>query len=101
MAVIKSLGLVVSIVINGQDVAEYADPDPDPDLARKYPGAEVINKYIESEGHIKYAVSVKVLPNHRWLLNDENNALKFTTSIDGVLRDVSCIDSDNCNNGEL
>ena len=83
MAVIKSLGLGVSIVINGEKVPEYNDPAPDPDLARKHPGTKVVSKYIESEDDLVYSLRCEALPTHRWLPNRQGNVLGFRVYIDG------------------
>ncbi|KAB5585802.1 hypothetical protein GE09DRAFT_1210390 [Coniochaeta sp. 2T2.1] len=66
MAIIKDLGLAVSIVINDETVPEYDDPDPGLEL--EHPRTKVVNNYIESEDEI-----------------EENNALLFDIILDGKL----------------
>lgn len=94
MAVIKTLGLDVSVVINGKSVPEHDDLKPDLDLNRKHPGTKVVHKYIESEDDLEYSVRCKVLPDHRWLPNRKGNMLEFAVVIDGELQHTKCISFD-------
>ncbi|OIW27359.1 hypothetical protein CONLIGDRAFT_633716 [Coniochaeta ligniaria NRRL 30616] len=97
MAVIKALGLSVSIVINGEAVPEYDDPDPAMD--HEHPGTKVVSKYIESEDDIEYSIKCEVLPQHRWLPNREGNILEFAVTIDGKYLHTKCLGVDNWDNG--
>ncbi|KAB5582771.1 hypothetical protein GE09DRAFT_1278133 [Coniochaeta sp. 2T2.1] len=81
MAIIKALGLAVSIVINGETVPEYDDPDTGLEL--EHPCTKIVNKYIESEDEIEYSIRCQALPGHRYLPNKEGNALEFCIIIDG------------------
>jgi hypothetical protein len=99
MAIIKSLGLSVSIVINGQAVPEYNDPVPDPDLEHEHPGTKVVSKYIESEDDLEYSISCEALPTHRWLPNREGNTLEFAVTIDGKYQQTQCFCFDSWDNG--
>jgi hypothetical protein len=91
MAVIESLGLAVSVVINGTPVAEYDDPDPDPDVEREFPGAKVISKYIESTDDTEYAIRCDALPTHRWVPSGPDNVLTCNVDIDGNYQTGICL----------
>ncbi|KAH8907232.1 hypothetical protein BR93DRAFT_978710 [Coniochaeta sp. PMI_546] len=97
MAVIKALGLSVSIVINGKAVPEYDDPDPG--LYDKPPGTKVVNKYIESEDDIEYSIRCEALPQHRWLPNRKGNILEFGVTIDGQYQHTKCLSFDHWDDG--
>jgi hypothetical protein len=87
MAVIDSLGISVSVKVNGEAAVEYADPDPSPDV--KYPTVPIISKYIESKDDNEYAIACRTLPEHGWLSTHKDHLLSIQVCADGTHRACS------------
>jgi hypothetical protein len=81
MAILKSLGLSVTVNINGVAAVEYDNPDPNPD--KKYPDVPCVSKYIESKDNTEYSISCQALPQHTWLSKGKKNILRFIVRADG------------------
>ena len=59
MAVIESLGLEVSLVMRGQPLPEYDDPDAD-DLPRETTGGTIIsNRYVEAQDGEEFLILLR------------------------------------------
>lgn len=97
MAVIKSLGLSASIVINGEAVPKYDDPDPE--LNHEHSRTKTVSKYIEFEDDLIYSIRCEALPSHRWLPNRKGNLLEFGITIDGDFQYTYCLGFDRWDNG--
>lgn len=83
MAILESLGLAVSVVINGTPVAEYDDLEPDQAVRKEFPGAQIVTKYIESQDDTEYEIRCEALPTHQWLPTSRDNVLTCMVEIDG------------------
>lgn len=85
MAVIKNLGLSVTIEVNGTPLHEYDDSSPGniSDIEEKC--RHVCHKYVEAKDGDVYGIHVKALPRNRWLteLAPDNGVLDIDIYIDG------------------
>jgi hypothetical protein len=89
MAILESLGLAVSVVMDGTAAQEYDDPEP----SLEYKGKKidptvtaVCNKYIVASDKTEYLIHLEVMPQNTWVGLNEKNVLTFRIYIDGKHR---------------
>jgi hypothetical protein len=85
MAIIKRLGLAVSVIVDGEALPEYDDPEPDAKGTGNYDPAvtAICNKYIEAKDSTEYSVRCEVLPEQKWPSTHRDNVITFKVFIDG------------------
>jgi len=93
MAIIESLGLAVSVVIDGTPVAEYDDPEVGQRQELEFGSAKAVTKYIESRDDTEYAIRVEALPTHRWLPSNRDHLLTMYIYIDGKYQRSKAIEA--------
>lgn len=88
MVVLDRLGLRVQLVVNGSSAEEFL-PHKQLDAGGEDVGSQpfIWTRYVESVANAKFSISFEALTTHGvmkdWIDADRENAVRFTTSIDG------------------
>lgn len=92
MAIIKNLGLCVTIQVNGTPLHEFDDPDPCEGISAYSKAPHVCCKYVEVRDGAEYGTHVTTLPKNRWLSESAPNdrRLNIAVFIDGILQRHRC-----------
>lgn len=85
MAVIRNLGLSVTVRVDGMPLDEYDDPKPCEDTTINNGAPPVCSKYVQVIDGAEYEIHIKTSSKNRWIskLAPENHLLNANVYIDG------------------